>query len=120
MPGVKLLLTAAVALLWAASASAQQQQQAPRGSADSGRKLYESFGCYQCHNRAAQGAGATGPRLAPGPLPFQAFIQQVRHPRYEMPPYEAAIVTDQQVADIYAFLQTIPKPPDPKTIPLLN
>ena len=114
---VKFLLLAGAALLWAGSATAQQ---APSGSIDNGKKLYEIVGCYQCHNRAAQGAGATGPRLAPNPVPFQAFLQQVRHPRYEMPPYEAAIVTDQQLADIYAYLQTIPKPPDPKTIPLLN
>ena len=119
MQGMKLVLLAGAALLWAGSAAAQQQS-APQGSADNGKKLYETFGCYQCHNRAAQGGNGTGPRLAPNPLPYQAFIQQVRHPRYEMPPYEAAIVTDQQVADIYAFLQTIPKPPDPKTIPLLN
>ena len=117
MHSVKLLLLAGAALLWAGTAAAQQQ--APQGSAENGKKLYEVVGCYQCHNRAAQG-GVTGPRLAPNPLPYQNFIQQVRHPRFEMPPYEAAIVTDQQVADIYAFLQTIPKPPDPKTIPLLN
>jgi len=111
------LLLAGAALLWAGTAQAQQ---APQGSVDSGKKLYDVVGCYQCHNRMAQGAGATGPKLAPDPLPWQAFMNQVRHPRYEMPPYEAAIVTDQQVADIYAFLQTIPKPADPKTIPLLN
>jgi mono/diheme cytochrome c family protein len=117
MKKTHLLLLAGAVLLAGGTASAQQT---PSGSADSGKKLYETLGCYQCHNRAAQGAGATGPRLAPGPIPYQNFIQQVRHPRYEMPPYEIAIVTDQQVADIYAFLQTIPKPPDPKTIPLLN
>ena len=111
------LLLAAASLVFASAAAAQQT---PAGSADNGKKLYESFGCYQCHNRAAQGANATGPRLAPGPTPYANFIQQLRHPRYEMPPYEAAIVSDQQAADIYAFLQTIPKPPDYKTIPLLN
>ena len=116
MSHITVLLVGA-ALVWAAPAAAQQ---APSGSADNGKVLYEKFGCYQCHNRAAQGAGATGPRLAPPTIPYQNFIQQVRHPRYEMPPYEAAIVTDQQVADIYAYLQTVPKPPDPKTIPLLN
>ena len=107
MRSVKLILLAGVALLWAGTASAQQQQ-VPQGSVENGKKLYETFGCYQCHNRAAQGGNATGPRLAPEMMPYQAFMQQVRHPRYEMPPYEAAIVSDQQVADIYAFLQTIP------------
>ena len=111
-------LAFAAALLIGGAAFAQDA--APQGSAENGKKLYDVVGCYQCHNRSAQGAGATGPKLAPGPLPWQAFVQQVRHPRYELPPYEAAIVSDQQLADIYAYLQTIPKPPDYKTIPLLN
>src|SRR5438477_2182342 len=106
-------LLAGTALLWAGTAQAQQ---APQGSVDSGKKLYEFVGCYQCHNRMAQGAGATGPKLAPEPMPWQAFVNQVRKPRYEMPPYEAAIVTDQQLADIYAYLLNIPKQPDPNTI----
>jgi hypothetical protein len=33
-----------------------------------------------------------------------------------MPPYEAAIVSDQQVADIYAFLK-MQKDDDPKSVP---
>jgi hypothetical protein len=37
-----------------------------------------------------------------------------------MPPYTAKAVSDQDVVDIYAFLQTIPAPPPAKSIPLLN
>ena len=37
-----------------------------------------------------------------------------------MPPVTAKVVTDAEVADIRAFLETIPAPPDVKTIKLLN
>ena len=36
-----------------------------------------------------------------------------------MPPYAEKILSDSDLADIYAYLQTIPKP-DYKSIPLLN
>jgi hypothetical protein len=37
-----------------------------------------------------------------------------------MPPYRKAILSDADLADIYAYLQSIPKPPDVKSVPLLN
>jgi hypothetical protein len=33
-----------------------------------------------------------------------------------MPPYVASVIPDQGVADIYAYLSSLPKPPDPKSI----
>jgi mono/diheme cytochrome c family protein len=92
---------------------------APRGSADNGKKLFTAKGCYECHNYTAAG-GVTGPRLAPRPIPFPAFTKAIREPRDEMVPYTTRVLTDQEVADIYAFLLTIPAPPARNTIPLLN
>jgi mono/diheme cytochrome c family protein len=37
-----------------------------------------------------------------------------------MPPYQKAILSDADLADIHAYLQSVPKPPDYKSIPLLN
>jgi cytochrome c len=37
-----------------------------------------------------------------------------------MPPYEAAILSDQDAADLYAYLQQMPAPRDPGSIPLLK
>jgi mono/diheme cytochrome c family protein len=91
----------------------------PAGSAANGKKIYVDYGCYQCHNYAAHGGGA-GPKLAPNPMAFAAFMRQIRKPRSEMPPYTAKIVTDQEVADIYAFLQTIPQAPAVSSIPILK
>jgi mono/diheme cytochrome c family protein len=109
------LAFAAVLVMAAGAALAQQ---APRGNAANGKALYESTGCYQCHGYVGQG-GAAGPRLIP-PLAYEPFELQLRMPRFVMPPYREAVLSAQQVADIYAFVLTFPKPPDPKTIPLLQ
>ena len=37
-----------------------------------------------------------------------------------MPPYAAAVLSDQDLADIHAYLESIPKGTDYKTIPLLR
>src|SRR5262249_9122743 len=69
--------------------AAQNQAAAafPPGDAANGKKLFVSFGCYQCHGYEAQGSSATGPRLAPRPIAFAAFSKQLRRPSNEMPPY---------------------------------
>lgn len=93
----------------------------PAGNVASGKRLFVSAGCQLCHNGEAQGGGP-GPRLAPNPkmLEFKVFVQRARRPANAMPPYTAKVLSDQQLADIYAFLQTVPKPPDVSTIPLLQ
>src|SRR5258708_4410459 len=77
----------------------------PAGDAQTGKKLYQADGCYECHGTAAQGSPRTGPSLLTT-LPFAAFVKQLRRPASEMPPYEANVVSDQQAADIYAYVQT--------------
>jgi hypothetical protein len=37
-----------------------------------------------------------------------------------MPPYSEKILPNEDLADIYAYLESIPKGPDPKSIQLLN
>jgi mono/diheme cytochrome c family protein len=37
-----------------------------------------------------------------------------------MPPFREEILSNEDLADIYAYLQSIPKGLDAKTIPLLN
>ena len=85
-------------------------------NADRGRQLFMRFGCYQCHGRVAQGSSA-GARLAPAPMPLAAFARYVRQPRGEMPPYTAKVVTDQELADIHAFLRSVPRPPAVAALP---
>jgi mono/diheme cytochrome c family protein len=93
---------------------------APAGNADNGRKLFAADGCYQCHGYEAQGSSATGPRLGPQPIAFAQLIRYVRAPTGQMPPYTAKVVSDRDLADIYAFLQSRPQPPPVDSIPLLR
>ena len=96
-----------------------QQQNAPAGNAANGRKLFVSFGCYQCHGYEAQG-GAAGPRLAPRPIAYAQFMKYVRHPTNEMPPFTEKTVKDAELIDIYAFLRGQPPATDVDKIPLLK
>jgi ubiquinol-cytochrome c reductase cytochrome c subunit len=95
-------------------------QPAQAGNADQGKKLYVSYGCYQCHGYEAQGSNATGPRLGPRPIAFASFTRYVRQPTGQMPPYTVKVVSDADLADIYAFVQTRPVPPPLQSIPLLR
>jgi mono/diheme cytochrome c family protein len=99
--------------------AAGNAQAAPAGNAENGKKIFAGYGCYECHGYVAQG-GAAGPRLAPRPIAFAAFSKYLRHPTAQMPPYTNKVVSDKEVADIYAFLQSIPEPPQARSIPQLN
>src|ERR1700677_3881958 len=106
------------ALTWSAGAFAQDMQ-APQGSADAGKDVFTKVGCWTCHGTEGQGAAETGPRIADTALPFVAFLHQLRQPSNQMLPVPVSIVSDQQAADIYAYLHTI-KREDWKTITLLK
>jgi mono/diheme cytochrome c family protein len=122
----RLAVPALIALTLAAGVSAQNQAPAspqpaaaaPAGNAELGRKLFVSYGCYQCHGLEAQGSSATGPRLGPRPLPFAAFARYVRQPSNQMPPYTTKVTSDVDLAHIYAFVSSRPAPVS--AIPLLK
>lgn len=99
--------------------AAPKSAEAPAGNAENGKKLYMKYGCYECHGTLAHGV-TPGPQLGPNAAPFEVFLAYVRHPAGEMPPYTEKVVSDQEFADIYAFIKSVPRPPDAKTIPLLN
>ena len=113
------LVALALAIVSVDSAVAQSKTTPPAGSAANGKILYAKTGCYQCHSEQGQG-GTQGPRLGPRPIPFQAFLRYVRTPTGEMPPYKAKVMSDRDVADVYAFLQALPPPPPLSTLPLLQ
>ena len=92
----------------------------PSGNAENGKRVFNKIGCYECHGREGQGSTMGGPRIAPDPIPFDALARYVRKPTGEMPPYTAKVVSDQELADIYAFLQSRPHPPAAKDIPGLK
>lgn len=104
------------------SADSQPKLELPStANAQNGQHLYTSFGCYECHGYQGQGSTQTGgTRLGPPQIPFSGFVAYVRQPTGQMPPYTPKAVTDAQLADIYAFLQTRPQAQPSKSIPLLN
>jgi mono/diheme cytochrome c family protein len=53
-------------------------------------------------------------------LPLETFTAFVRTSNRTMPPYMEAILSNEDLADIHAYLETLPKPADAKSIPLLN
>lgn len=76
-----------------------------------GRELYTIKGCYMCHGIEGQGALLTGSRLAPDPIPFEAFAVYVRRSPGEMPAYSRDVLSDDDLIRIYEYLQTRPHPP---------
>lgn len=92
---------------------------ASAASAEHGKTMFMQKGCWQCHGTMGQGA-ATGPRLAPDPMPYETLAYFVRNTARAMPPYREKVLSDADLTDIYAYLQSIPKAPKLDTIPLLN
>ncbi len=90
------------------------------GDPANGKRLFERNGCYQCHGYVGQG-GVAGARLAQTRLTQIAFMAYVRNPASGgMPPYRAKVMSDQELADVYAHIKTFPEPKPVKDIPLLN
>ena len=94
---------------------------APALAADAakGKAAYMKNGCWQCHGELGQG-GAAGKALVPKPMAIEAFNVFVRNSNGPMPPYPKEILPDADLADIHAYLQSIPAGKDYKSIPLLN
>jgi mono/diheme cytochrome c family protein len=87
--------------------------------ATKGKASFMKYGCFQCHGMAGQG-GVTGPKLAPNPMAWEALSSFVRTTNRAMPPYKEAVLPNEDLQDIYAYLQSIPAGPDWRAIPLLN
>lgn len=90
------------------------------GNADNGKRLFMRDGCYECHGMLGQGGNGYGPRIAPDPISAHAIMNYIRKPTGNMPPYTAKIVSDQDVASIYSYLKSVPRPTDINNIPLFT
>jgi len=99
-----------------------QTQPAPSGNATHGHELYLATGCFECHGRDGQGGAFNGPApaLAHTELGFDAFKEQLRQPANDMPAYATAVMSDQDVADVLAFVRALPGPRSPADIAILK
>jgi cytochrome c553 len=114
---VRIALMALAAALFAAVGAARAAS-----PTENGRLAFVRNGCWQCHGFEGQGsvASSAGRVIADTQLSLDAFSTYVRSPTGSMPPFSAAIVSDSDLSDIYAFLQALPKPQPVKDIPLLG
>ena len=87
-----------------------------------GKAAFMKYGCWQCHGTEGQGSAITsaGKVLAPDPMPLETFTAFLRSTNAAMPPYSEKILPNGDVEDIHAYLSSIPKPKDAKSIPLLS
>jgi mono/diheme cytochrome c family protein len=107
-----------IATLPSALTAQQSQNAALVGDAARGKPLFaDTYNCYACHGFDAQ----TGERrLVPMNFPQEAFILFVQNsPLPQMPAYPD--VSAQDLADIYAYIRSIPvDAPAFTDVPLLN
>ena len=109
-----LAATAVLALVGGASVRLPAQEpppETPAGDATHGGKLYMENGCNACHGSVGQG-GSAGPVLAATKLPYFLYQRQLRTPSGSMPAYGPKLLNDQELADIYAYLKSLPGPPE--------
>ena len=119
--GAILLLAASAPRAQNAAQQGEKSEVTPAGNAETGKKIFTKDGCYEGHGREGQGAAqASGPRIGPSQRFIRPFIKYVRQPSGQMPPYTSAVISDQELTDIYAYLQSRPRTTPSKDIPLLN
>jgi mono/diheme cytochrome c family protein len=102
-------------------APAAQNPAALDGDAERGAALFTDYTCYGCHGYT--GETGRGPRLNPPRLRQDRFIAYLRNPPNprRMPPYRQAEVSDRKLADIYAYIESLPSAsPAAEDIPVLQ
>jgi mono/diheme cytochrome c family protein len=98
-----------------------KQEPSAAANPSNGQRLFVRDGCYECHGYLGQGSTSTGgTRLGPPQIPLSAFVSYVREPTGQMPPYTAKAISNEDLAEIYNFLKSVPPPPPLKSIPILN
>jgi len=119
---VRVPVAPALVALAAFAASFGGQGTAVAASAEKGKAAFIQRGCWQCHDYNGQGSVATsnGTVIARTALPLDAFKSFVRNTNGAMPPYRPPVLSDDELDDIYAYLQSLPQPKSPSDIPLLG
>jgi mono/diheme cytochrome c family protein len=121
---VKALLLATVLLYALIGVAQAQSSKSTRPSAANGKTVFMRVGCYTCHGTVGQ--GGAGARLAPNTMPLAAMQVWVRGgtPGWSiargMPAFPATVISDSELADVQAYLSSLPPPPKPNDIALLR
>lgn len=123
--GARIFAAAAILVgaagLRAQAAATAQPTKPTAASIDNGRRLYERYACFYCHGTTGAGsAPGIGPRIATVPQSLEGFRRYVRRPAGRMTGYSEKILSDTDLADIYAFLRSQPPARPVTEIPLLE
>jgi len=112
----------AMAAIGVGAFAVARAQDAPQGDAANGKRIYLADGCFTCHGRSGQGGAYNGPApiLAHTALPFDGFKGELRNPANDMPAYSEDVLSDKDIVDIYAFVESLPGPQSSKDISILN
>jgi mono/diheme cytochrome c family protein len=114
---IALMATGALALIAGANSARGQENDhatkssgSPTGNVETGKQLFRKDGCYECHGSQGQIASRAGPALTPTLAPFDGFASYIRRPSGSMPAYTEKVLSNRELADIYAFLRSVPHP----------
>ena len=76
----------------------------PEGNAADGQRWYRMHNCHGCHGE--HGNDGRGPKIAGLKMGFHSFTNRLRNARTAvMPEYSEERISDQDAADILAFLK---------------
>ena len=78
----------------------------PEGNAADGKRWYTMHTCYACHGK--NGNDGRGPNIANINMSYRSFVSRLRNAETAiMPEYSKEKISDQDAADILAFLKTV-------------
>ena len=111
------LVMASITGAWAQTPAPSPAVSAGAGNAQNGKGLYLKYSCYACHGY--DGHGGAGARLVPMRMNQAGFSAYIRNPR-QMPAYTDKVLPEQQAADLWAYIKSMPESPAASAIPLLS
>ena len=95
--------------------SVSQSPRAPVGDSAAGKEFWNGYECAHCHG--LYGQGGYGPDLAGLGLTFDQFKHQVRQSWGVMPRWSEQQISDKELANVYAFLTSLPRVATPGVAP---
>ncbi len=80
----------------------------PTGKATNGKRWYSMHNCFACHGK--NGNDGKGPKITGLNMSYRNFVKRLRHAETAiMPEFPEEKISDQDAADILAWLQGVEK-----------
>ncbi|MDE0801120.1 MAG: cytochrome c [Rhodospirillaceae bacterium] len=108
-----------VLLLWILFSAVGVSAQEDANAVERGLKTFMRVGCYECHGTDGKGSEA-GTALTPETLPPEAIANFIRFSPGRMPVYPVEVLSDEEIIDIVAYLESVPLSPDADDVDILK